>query len=143
MQGDESLEGFLLDTNVISEAIKKHPNRHVMGWLDVWDISQTFISVMTIGEIRKGIELIISAQKRPLLESWLDKDIRKGYADRILPVDFRVAEYWGKITAKHKNHNSVDMIFAATALTHNLTLVTRNTKHFAIPGLRVMNPWNE
>lgn len=139
---DEPPETFLLDTNVVSETITKHPDPNVMEWLDVWGISQTFISVMTIGEIRKGINLMERSKKRIALESWLNRDLYAAYKGRILPVDDKVADYWGRIMAEYKNHsNPIDMFFAAAALVHNMTLVTRNEKHFRIRDLRVMNPW--
>lgn len=138
---DDPPENFLLDTNVISETVTKCPNPQVMEWLDAWDVSQSYISAMTIGEIRKGISLMDPSKKRSELDAWLNKDLPEVYKGRILPVDAGVAAYWGEIMAEHRNHNPIDMIFAATALLYNMTLVTRNIKHFNLRGLRVMNPW--
>lgn len=138
---DEPLETFLLDTNVISETVSKRPNPRVMEWLDVWEISQSYISAMTIGEIRKGINRMEHSQKRAALESWLSRDLYEAYKGRIVPIDDKVADCWGNIMAEYKNHNPIDMMFAASALAHNMTLVTRNEKDFNIHGLRIMNPW--
>ena len=141
---DTPHECFLLDTNVISEVVSRNPHPSVMKWLDTWDISQSYLSVMTIGEIRNGINRMEQSKRRARLESWLEDDVRDAYKGRILSIDASVADCWGKIMAEYK-HTSwpIDMLFAATALTHNMTLVTRNEKHFTISNLRVMNPWTE
>jgi hypothetical protein len=135
-------EFFLLDTNVVSETTKPRPNEVVVSWLDVWDLSQTYISVITIGEIRKGIETCASARKRIEIEHWLDHELLNEYRSRLLPVDIRVANCWGNIISSRKQLDPMDALIAATALVHDMTLVTRNTKHFRIGNLRLLNPWD-
>lgn len=143
MGDDEAPEGFLLDTNVISEIRKEIPDKHVMEWMDVWDVNQTYMSVVTICEIRKGIHKMPEGKRRNSLNSWLNIDVADMFSGRILPVDTQTAECWGKLIAEHGHYDVMDMLVAATALVHNLTIATRNVKHFKIRGLRVMNPWLE
>jgi predicted nucleic acid-binding protein len=100
---------------------------------------------MTIGEIRKGIDLLPVSPKRSDLQDWLDIEVRAWFADRILPVTENIAERWGRMAAEAKKKGVtlavVDGIIAATALEHGLTLVTRNTKHFDALGVALVNPW--
>jgi toxin FitB len=140
---DEPPETFLLDTNVISEVTVDRPDPNVMEWLEVWDTSQTYISVMTMGEIRKGIHSLKPSKKRASLERWLTRDLWEAYKNRVLPVDGKVAHFWGETMADYPNNDAIDMIMAATALAHNMTLVTRNEKDFNVRGLRIMNPWKQ
>jgi predicted nucleic acid-binding protein len=139
------VSGFLLDTNVISELIKPKAEAKVVQWVHATDESLLYLSVLTIGEIRKGIFLLPRGNKRALLESWLGNDLIVRFSGRILNVSRDIAERWGLISAaavtSGKSLPVIDGLAAATALHHNLTLVTRNVKDVQISGLSVFNPW--
>lgn len=140
------MSGFLLDTNVISELVKPKPEHKVTAWVDSTDENLMFLSVLTLGEIRKGIGLVRDAVRRVRLEGWLDSDLTLRFAERILPIDRAVAERWGRLAAAAAAKKStlpvIDGLLAATALGQNLTLVTRNTKDIAVTGVPVFNPWS-
>jgi len=139
------MSGFLLDTNVISELIKPKPEPKVATWVDSTDESLLYLSVLTLGEIRKGIGLLPNASRRVVLEAWLDTDLIIRFAERILLIDQAVADRWGRLAADAARARSplsvIDGLLAATALDHNLTFVTRNTKDIASTGVAVFNPW--
>jgi toxin FitB len=139
------VNGFLLDTNVVSELVKPHPEVKVQKWIDFTDESLLYLSVLTLGEIRKGIAVLPNIPHRIALESWLKNDLVLRFSGRILPVDQEVADHWGWITAKVVAAKSllpvIDGLLAATALQHNLTFVTRNTKDVAASGVAIFNPW--
>lgn len=139
------MSGFLLDTNLVSELIKPQPELRVQKWIDSADESLLYLSVLTLGEIRKGIALLSSAPRRLALEAWLKNDLAVRFSGRILPVDQEVADRWGWISATALGAKSVlpviDGLLAATALHHNLTFVTRNTKDVSVSGVATFNPW--
>jgi toxin FitB len=134
---------YLLDTNVLSELFKKHPEPKVSKWLTEADQESLFLSVLVLGEIRKGIEKMEPNPRKARLVHFLEKDIPTQFEERILPVDSEVAEAWGLLEA-HASRPlpTVDALLAATALAHNLTLVTRNTQDFPFSKLKLLNPWN-
>ncbi len=132
---------YLLDTNIISETYKIKPNPNVIEWLNSIESEKLFISVISIGEIRKGIESVEDDKKKTQLVFWLEEKIIKWFAHNLLEVNIEVAEKWGFILAKYKIP-AIDALLAATAITKNLKIVTRNVKDFQIPGLEVINPWN-
>jgi toxin FitB len=132
----------LLDTNVLSELFKKHPEPKVSNWLKEADQDALYLSVLTVGEIRKGIEKMEQGSRKTRLVQFLERDIPTQFEERILPVDLKVAEAWGLLEARaNRPLPTVDAILAATALTHNLTLITRNTQDFSFSGLKLINPW--
>ena len=138
--------GFLLDTNVVSELMKPRPHRRVVAWLGSTAEELLHLSVLTIGEIRKGIDLLSEDDpKRAALQSWLDHDVRLRFAGRLLSFDDAVAERWGQLEAVAKKRRltvpTIDAQFAATALHHSLTLVTRNVRDIGPTGVPVFNPW--
>lgn len=139
------MSGFLLDTNVISELVKPRPEANVTAWIEGTDESLLYLSVLTLGEIRRGIAALPQSRRRATLEAWLDKDLRARFEERILAVDQEVADRWGLLTAVARNSGIVlpviDGLLAATALEHNLTLVTRDTGHIPSMGVAVFNPW--
>jgi predicted nucleic acid-binding protein len=139
------VSGFLLDTNIISELVKPSPEPSVASWIDDVDESLLYLSVLTLGEIRRGIATLPQSRRRATLEAWLDKDLYARFEGRILPVDLDVADRWGLLTAAARNAGKVlpviDGLLAATALEHNLTLVTRDTGHIPNLGVAVFNPW--
>jgi predicted nucleic acid-binding protein len=139
------VSGYLLDTNVISELTKLRPESKVVSWLHATSEDLLYLSVFTIGEIRKGIDSLPRSNKRALLESWLANDLVLRFAGRILEVNLDIAERWGLISAQAKVAGAplavIDGLMAATALHHNLTLVTRNTKDARVAGINTLNPW--
>jgi toxin FitB len=134
---------YLLDTNVLSETVKPNPNKQVLAWLEKTPQSSFYVSVLTIGEIRKGIEKLPSGQKRQKLLYWLEEDLAKWFGIRLIPIGIEVAEKWGFLTAVVTPQlPAIDGLLAATALVHNFTLVTRNVVDFnAVPLLEIINPW--
>ncbi len=137
--------GFLLDTNVISELVKTRPSPSVTKWIDSTDESLLYLSVLTLGEIRKGITSLPNASRRVSLEAWLDRDLVLRFAGRMLSIDHAVADRWGRLAGSVAARKSplpvIDGLLAATALHHDLTLVTRGTTHVAISGVSAFNPW--
>jgi hypothetical protein len=136
---------FLLDTNVISEWVKPAPDSHVTRWLDEVDEDQVFLSVASLAEIRRGIELMAPGRRRDRLTTWLAGELSARFEGRILDIDRRIAEAWGVVMARGQkaglNLGSLDAFFAATAEIHRLTLVTRNVQHFEKLGIPLLNPW--
>ena len=140
------MKGYLVDTNVPSELTHEHPDAHVVAFLRNAGKESLFLSVMTLGEICKGIDMLPASQKRDALQEWLVVDVRSWYAGRILPVTESIAERWGRLAAAAKRKGVtvavVDGVLAATAFEHDLTLVTRNVRDFADLGVVVLNPWD-
>jgi predicted nucleic acid-binding protein len=139
------VSGFLLDTNIPSEFRNPRPEPRVTQWLDSVDEDLVFISVVTLGELRKGCELLDAGKRRTELERWLEVEVREWFAGRILPVTNAIAERWGRLEAKRQRLglplNIADGQIAATALEHGLTLVTRNVDDFRELDLQIHNPW--
>lgn len=142
------MSGFLLDTNVISELIKARPEPKVVRWVDSVDESLLFLSVLTLGEIEKGIAALAQTSRRRRLQAWLEAELRPRFADRILPVDEGVARRWGRLAGEVEARAGgvlpvIDGLLAATALVHELVLVTRNSNDFTPTGAAVLNPWED
>src|ERR1043165_5583483 len=138
--------GYLLDTNVISELMKRRPSRTVAQWIETTPEELMYLSVITIGEIRKRIDLLGENEpKRAALQSWLDRDLRVRFAGRLLSFDAGAAERWGQVEAFAQRQRltlpTIDAQLAATALHHGLTLVTRNTADVRATGVPLFNPW--
>lgn len=131
---------FLLDTNVVSE-IRRGRDRHVRSWVEHVEDGDLHLSVLTIGEIRKGIELLRGRDpaQAEVFASWLD-ELHTRFSDRIVPIDARIAEEWGRLNAAAPP-NTVDSLIAATARIHRLTVVTRNTRDFEGCGVQLLDPW--
>ena len=134
---------FLLDTVVLSELRKAKPARKVVQWLKAQKRESLFISVVSIGEIERGIEKVrkTDAAFAADLEQWLEALMRL-YGDHVIPVNANAARLWGRLSAK-LGHDGADLLIAATALASGLTVVTRNVKHFAPTGVRVFNPFED
>jgi len=134
---------YLLDTNVISETTKKQPNQGVVNFFEQTDALQLYISVLTLGELRKGIEKLITADhKKQKLTQWLDIEMATFFRNRILAIDAVVADKWGFILGNLKNSApAVDSLLAATAISNNLKLVTRNVSDFKAFQVEIINPW--
>lgn len=135
---------YLVDTNVLSELRRKAPNGGVIDWFARRPASTLFLSVLTLGEIRKGIEGLADAERRMALTDWLEADLPTFFTGRILAVDAPVADRWGRlVAAAGRPVPAIDSLLAATALHHDLALVTRNERDFADFGLQVINPWRD
>lgn len=133
---------YLLDTNIISEMTRKNPEPAVLKWLTAIPSQNLYLSVLTLGELRKGIEKLNEGPQKNKLALWLAHDLSELFADNILAIDCAVADRWGYIAAMIPRPLPViDVLLASTALTHNLKLVTRNVRDFSIPGLEVINPF--
>jgi predicted nucleic acid-binding protein len=133
---------YLIDTNVVSELVRAKPDAAVLDWFANTPDEALFLSVLTLGEIRKCVEKLADPQRREKLRVWLEHDLRDWFGPRILPVGPDVADHWGRLLAQaDRPVPAIDSLLAATALHHDLRLVTRNTRDFAYAGLDVINPW--
>lgn len=136
---------YLLDTNAVSEWAKPQPDPGVVRWLDEIDEDRTHLSVITLGELRKGVERLPVGRRRGQLERWLQSELPDRFGGRLLPVDVAVAEEWGRQLAVAERQGtsvgSVDGLIAATAKVHRLRVVTRNVKHFQHTGVDLICPW--
>jgi toxin FitB len=136
---------YLLDTNVISEHTRKKPSARVLTWLRTLPLDEQYLSVLSIGEIRNGIERLDAETRKEKLRLWLERDLRDLFGNRLLEVTAAVADRWGRLRAEvGRPVPAVDSLLAATALHHDLRLVTRDEQDFAsFPGLIVVNPWRQ
>ena len=136
---------FLLDTNVISELVAPSPNPSVTRWLEGLDQESIFLSVITIGELKCGIDKLSDSKRKRTLSEWLTGDLLIRFGDRILPIDIPVILKWGTLVAsmeaKGKPLPAIDSLLAATARQFGLTFVTRNTRHFKATDISLFNPW--
>lgn len=133
---------YLLDTNIVSETIRTKPNKSVIAWLDQLPGEALYVSVLTLGEIRKGIEALSDKRRREKLRLWLEHELPAWFEGRVLSVDLAVADRWGRLLAEAgRPLPSIDSLLAATALHYELRLVTRNARDFDYPGLEVINPF--
>jgi len=139
------MSGFLLDTNCISELVRSQPEPLVLEWMEAADESLLYLSVLTLGEIRKGIAGLPQGKRRTHLESWLELDLQARFSGRTLPIDAAIADRWGLLAAearaRGKALSAIDGLLAATALHHNLTVVSRNVSDFANTHALTLNPW--
>ncbi len=135
---------FLLDTNVVSEWAKPQPHPAVIVWLDEVDEDRVFLSVITLTELRYGIERLPAGKRRRRLEDWLEHELTLRFEERILPVDLQVANVCGELLARRETEGrplgAMDAYLAATAQAHRLTLVTRNDSDFD-GAVECLNPW--
>jgi len=135
---------FLLDTNAVSEWVKPRPNPGLIAWMESADEDRIFISVVSVAELHYGVERMATGGRRSRLERWLHHELPLRFESRILPVDTKVAEAWGRTVSRNEAAGrpigAMDAFLAATAEIHELTLVTRNVSDF--PLLKaVLNPW--
>ncbi len=138
--------GFLLDTNVPSELTNERPDPRVEAWLEDADDEQLYLSVITIGEVMEGLTAMPVGKRRSGIQLWIEDVLRPWFAGRILPIDEAAAERWGILAGQRSLQGRplgvADGLIAATALQHDLTVVTRNVKDFDGLGVTVFNPWN-
>lgn len=135
---------FLLDTNAISEWVKPRPNPGLIGWMESADEDRIFISVVSLAELRYGVERMAAGSRRSRLEEWLRHELPLRFEGRILPIDSNIAETWGKMVSRSEAAGRpigvMDAFLAATSEFHRMTLVTRNVSDFAVLNA-VLNPW--
>jgi predicted nucleic acid-binding protein len=136
---------FLLDTNVISEWVKPRPNAGVVAWLAGADEERIFLSVITVAELRYGIERMAAGNRRRRLEAWVGNELPLRFEGRLLSIDSAIADTWGKVMARRdaagRPMSVTDAFIAATAEAHGLTLVTRNVADFEATLKVIVNPW--
>ncbi len=134
--------GYLLDTNVISETVRARPDANVMRWLDSLQPEQLHVSVLSLGEIRKGALMVADAARRDKLLDWLENDLAQWFESRVLPVDAAVAAQWAALMADAGQPlPAIDSLLAATAAQADLVMATRNLRDFDRLGVRAVNPW--
>ena len=136
---------YLLDKCVISEIIRQKPSRTVAKWIKKEDERNFFISVLTIGELHKGIEKLPESKRKEELHNWVENDLKERFWNRIIDIDIQVAMMWGKIQGMTERVGrpmpAIDSLIAATGITHHLTVVTRNTSDMKESGVALLNPW--
>ncbi|MBK7454305.1 MAG: type II toxin-antitoxin system VapC family toxin [Anaerolineales bacterium] len=136
---------YLLDTCIISELVAKHPNPKVVEFVDSLDSGDVYLSVITIGEIAKGVEKLPKSKRKQELHSWLKEDLMVRFDGRIIPLDTDILMEWGILIARLESTGitlpAIDSLIAATTLTYKLTLVTRNVNDFDGADVRIINPW--
>jgi len=133
---------YLIDTNVLSELRNRKANANVVAWMQARPRQSLYLSVLSLGEIRKGIESVADPAFRQALSDWLEVELPNYFTARLLSIDAQVADRWGRVqAAARRTLPAIDGLLAATALQHGLTLVTRNVKDFAGLGLPLINPW--
>ena len=137
---------YLLDTCVISELVAKQPSEKVIDWIDNIEQESVYLSVITIGEIRKGIEKLSESKRKTKLEQWLNDELLIRFRGKILAIDTDVMLVWGELIGKleveGKKIPAMDSLIAAAAIHNNCSLVTRNEDDFTNVALTIVNPWN-
>jgi predicted nucleic acid-binding protein len=135
----------LLDTNVLSEVRRPAPSAQVLAWLNGLDEDRAFISVASIAELRRGAALMENGRRRDALVDWIANDLSIRFAERVLPIDYDIAGRWGDLMAQSRRSgvalSVMDGFFAATALVHDLVLVTRNVRDFEAFEVKLFDPW--
>jgi tRNA(fMet)-specific endonuclease VapC len=135
----------LLDTNVVSELIARSPNPKVVSWIDAVDPMAVHLSVITIGEIRKGIEKLPASARKAELQTWLEHDLLLRFQGRIAPITTETMLRWGELVGRlemrGRSLTAIDSLIAASALEHGFRLATRNVSDFADTGVALVNPW--
>ncbi|MSQ59011.1 MAG: type II toxin-antitoxin system VapC family toxin [Betaproteobacteria bacterium] len=135
----------LLDTCVISELVKPEPNEAVLRWLSEQDEGRLFLSVLTMGELERGIAKLTASRKKASLGKWVRRELARRFEDRILPIDLPVAQHWGMIAGSSERTGQplpvIDSLISATAMAHGFIVVSRNEADFKRCGAECVNPW--
>lgn len=135
----------LLDTCVLSELVRPQPDAGVLDWLGAAEETGLYLSVLTLGELEKGIARLPAAPRRRKIEEWVRNDLAERFAERLLPIDTGVAVQWGRLAGESEARGVplpvIDALIAATSIAHGLTVVTRNTADLERCGARCVNPW--
>lgn len=136
---------WLLDTCVLSELVKPKPDAGLVAWVESNDEGRLYLSALTLGELAKGIARLPAGAKRNRLQNWLDRDLSERFSGRVLPIDQAAALRWGELQASAEKRGRsmpvVDGLISATAVLHDLTIVTRNGDDMALSGAAVLDPW--
>jgi toxin FitB len=136
---------YLLDTNVISEVQRPRPDERVLAWLDQVDEDRTFLSVISVGEIARGVAQLEDGRRKVALQAWLDVDLPHRFGSRLLGIDSETALTWGRLMAEARRAGRglpvMDGWIAASAMRHGLVLVTHNTADFVGTGVELLDPW--
>lgn len=134
--------GYLIDTNVISELRRREPEPRVVEWFEQRPAAQLYLSVLTLGEIRRGVDRLAEGERQQALRTWLEQELPAFFSGRLLPIDEAIAQRWGHLMAQMgRPLPAIDSLLAATAIEHNLVLVTRNLKDVADLPVALANPW--
>ena len=137
---------YLIDTCLISEGLRPRPDSGAIAWMEACDRDRQYLSVLTLGELQTGVEKLGATRRRDGLQAWLDREVVEQFSGRILPVNSEVAVTWGRMQAVLERAGKpiplLDGLLCATALTHNLVVVTRNTRDFESTGVQLLNPWS-
>lgn len=139
------MTGYLLDTAAVSEWAKPRPDPGVVRWLAEVDEDRTHLSVITLGELRQGVQLLPAGRRRSQLAAWLEGSLPHRFEGRVLPVGAEITDVWGRLSARLRRQGrtvgAVDLLIAATAQCHKLRVVTRNVADFEPTGVAVVSPW--
>jgi predicted nucleic acid-binding protein len=137
---------YLLDTCLILELAKSEPHKKVFDWVLSENETSFYLSVLTFGELHKGVEKLSKSNKKEALRIWIEDELKKRFQNRVIGIDMRVSVIWGKIQCiadkRGKPMPAVDSLIAATGIAHDLTVVTRNVTDMEHSGVRLLNPWS-
>ncbi len=135
--------GWLIDTNVLSETLRPAPNEQLMAWLDSVEPEKCFVSVLTLGDLRKGVLKLGTGRQRERLSQWLDDTLAHWFGERVITIDQAVCTCWAELLATTgRPLPAIDSLIAASAVAHELVVATRNVRDFELPGVKVINPWD-
>lgn len=136
---------YLLDTCVLSELVKPRPNAGLVTWIEGHEEVRFYLSVLSLGELTKGIARLPAGAKKTRLQAWLEQDLAQRFSGRVLPIDQAVAARWGELQARAEKRGRpmpvIDGLIAATAAVHSLAIITRNTDDLAQSGVETLDPW--
>lgn len=136
---------YLLDTCVISEIVKKEPNKNVLAWLAAQDEESLFLSILTFGELQKGVTKAADQTRKARLEAWIEEDLKKRFDGRVIPIDLKVVTAWGSIQGAAelagKAMPTIDGLIAVSGLAYNCIVVTRNLSDMEQSTVELLNPW--
>ena len=137
---------YLLDTCVISELVRPVPDNRVVRWIESQNEFDLYLSVLTLGEIQKGISKLSHGKKKSTLTAWLKDELEVRFAERVLPVNDAIALMWGNMLGTSEKNGQplsvIDALIASTATVHNLVVVTRNISDFSGCSIDILDPWS-